>query len=189
MRDIARRLLVPGTLLAILALIGLLGAIQAGPVSPVERATVQNGAFPAVVGVNLNGERIALPDAFEGERNLVVLAFTYKDHRAARSWRAVATRRVGLEVYALPTLERGGLVFRFLVNNALRFAIVDEAARARTIALHLDKAALQDVLDLPAENGVTVLLLDGAGRELWRTSGPASEESIAALDRALVNGG
>ena len=94
-----------------------------------------------MLGTTLNGERIALPDGFAGERNLVVLGFSTADRDAVTSWERVGLRRYSVAFYALPTLGSGSLVSRFFIDNALRFAVTGEDARERTIALHLDRAA------------------------------------------------
>ena len=57
-----------------------------------------------MLGTTLNGERIALPDGFAGERNLVVLGFSTADRDAVTSWERVGLRRYSVAFYALPTL-------------------------------------------------------------------------------------
>lgn len=185
MGELARRLLAPSLLIAILAVILLLGAIRAGPTSPLG-ALEPSGGFPAVLGTTLNGERIALPDGFAGERNLVALGFSTADRDAVTSWERVGLRRYSVAFYALPTLGSGSLVSRFFIDNALRFAVTGEDARERTIALHLDRAAFRRALGLDADGGAVVLLLDSAGNELWRAEGPATDELVAALDAVLA---
>lgn len=185
MGEIARRLLTVSVLFAVLAVILLLGTIPAGPTSPLARIE-PSGAFPAVQGTTLNGERIALPDGFAGERNLVALGFSAADREAVTSWENVGLRRYSVAFYAVPTLGAGGLVSRFLIDNALRFAVTGEDARERTIALHLDRAAFRRVLGLSEDAGAVVLLLDGEGNELWRAEGPATDEAVNALDAALA---
>ena len=131
-------------------------------------------------------ERIALPDGFAGERNLVALGFSTADRDALASWESVGMGRYSVAFYALPTLGSGGLVSRFLIDNALRFAVTGEDARERTIALHLDRAVFRRALGLDAESGAVVLLLDRAGNELWRAEGAATDEAVAALDAVLA---
>ncbi len=186
MGKVARRLLAPSLLIVILAVILLLGTIPAGPTSPLAQLDELSGRFPAVLGTTLNGERIALPDGFAGERNLVALGFSTADREAVTSWESVGMRRYSVAFYALPTLDSGGLVLRFLMDNALRFAVTGEDARERTIALHLDRAAFRRALGLEAEGGAVVLLLDSAGNELWRAEGPATDELVATLDAVLA---
>ncbi len=184
MGEVARRLLTLGVLIAILAVILLLGAIRAGPTSPLT-PLVLSGYFPAVQGTTLNGERIALPDGFAGGRNLVALGFSTADRDALTSWESVGLRRYSVAFYALPTLGSGGLISRFFIDNALRFAVTGEDARERTIALHLDRVAFRRALGLDAEGGAVVLLLDNKGNELWRAEGPAADEAVTALDAVL----
>jgi len=72
--------------------------------------------FPAVRASNLNGRPFDLPGDFEGERNLVILAFQREQQALVDSWSpAIANllaRYADLCFYELPTISRGNLLFR-----------------------------------------------------------------------------
>jgi hypothetical protein len=188
MGEVARRLLAPTLLIVILAVISLLGAIRAGPASPLVLPDTP-GTFPSVVGTTLNGERIALPADLKGAFVLVALGFSTADRRAVESWESIGAGHPDVAFYALATLGSGVLVSRFMIDNALRFAVTGEEEREHTIALHLDRAAFRHALGLNEDADALVVLLDGAGRELWRAEGPASDEAVAALDAVLAGAG
>jgi len=63
----------------------------------------------------------------------------------------------------------------------VRAGIPDRLARQRTINLYLDKDAYRQALDLPDEDHIYVLLIDGAGHVLWRERGIFTPEKGAAL--------
>jgi hypothetical protein len=53
--------------------------------------------------------------------------------------------------------------------------------------LYLDKSAFREALDLPDEDDIYVLLVDGQGNVVWRTQGTMTTEAGASLDAFIVN--
>src|ERR1700687_4217619 len=119
--------------------------------------------FPAVRASNLNGRSFDLPGDFEGERNLVILAFQREQQALVDSWSpAIANllaRHADLCFYELPTISRGNPLFRAWLDGAMRGGIPDLQARDHTITLYLDKAAFRKALDLPHEETIYILVL------------------------------
>lgn len=145
--------------------------------------------FPKVTGANLEGRAFVLPDEFEGERNLVLIAFTQGQQAEVDGWlppaRALAERIPDLRVYELPTVWRMPAPLRNQLDRWMRAGIPDRVTRAATITLYLDKAAFRAALGLPGEGVIYTLLVDRAGRVLWRAAGPYTAEKGADLLRAL----
>jgi hypothetical protein len=167
----------------------LVGCIGAGRTSTVGPAAVPEG-FPQVVGINLEGAEIPLPAGFEGERNLVAVAFRQEQQAIVDTWiAAVAPLEAAnpdLRFYEVPTIYEGSALFRLWVNNGMRSGIPDPAARARTITLYVDREAFTRSLAIPDLETVHLLLLDRSGRILWRTTGSAGDEAIARLKAELA---
>lgn len=172
------------------ALLAGAGCIPAGQVSSVV-ATAQNGAaFPRVTGINLEGDEVALPAGFAGRFNLVAVAFERQQQAQVDTWIAASERlradRPGLRFYEVPTIFAGNALFRLWVNNGMRAGIPDPDARQRTITLYLDRERFKTALDIADTADIHVLLLDAAGRVLWRTTGPSSDQKLAALRSELA---
>ena len=148
--------------------------------------------FPAVRASNLNGRSFDLPGDFEGERNLVILAFQREQQALVDSWSpAIANllaRYADLCFYELPTISRGNLLFRAWLDGAMRAGIPARPARDHTITLYLDKAAFRQALDLPHEDTIYVLLFDRAGRVLWRSNGKHTAQLAGELEQVLIQG-
>ncbi|HEY8802711.1 MAG TPA: hypothetical protein VIN00_06500 [Candidatus Dormibacteraeota bacterium] len=148
--------------------------------------------FPAVRASNLNGRPFDLPGDFEGERNLVILAFQREQQALVDSWSpAIANllaRYADLCFYELPTISRGNLLFRAWLDGAMRAGIPARPARDHTITLYLDKAAFRQALDLPHEDTIYVLLFDRAGRVLWRSNGKHTAQLAGELEQVLIQG-
>ena len=148
--------------------------------------------FPAVHASNLNGRRFDLPADFEGDRNLVILAFQRQQQALVDSWSpAIANllaRYADLCFYELPTISRGNPLFRAWLDGAMRGGIPDRQAREHTITLYLDKAAFRQALNLPHEETIYILVLERGGHVLWRGQGEYTEHVGRELERVLAEG-
>jgi len=147
--------------------------------------------FPTVTGSNLQREKLNLPQDFEGELNLVLIAFQQWQQSRVDTWlpfaRQLEKTHSGVRYYELPTIQRLNTLARTFINEGMRAGIPDPVARERTITLYLDKRAFQEALQLPGEEDIHVLLLDRQGRVLWRAEGAFTAkdgESLAAAIRA-----
>ncbi len=145
--------------------------------------------FPRMTATNLEGRTFVLPDDFEGATNLIFVAFTEEQQRYVDSWLAGVGdwrgRFPGLRVYELPTLPRRLSLFRRTIDGWMRAGIPDRLARAATITLYLDKSAFRSALGLSGEGTIYALLVDRAGRVLWRAAGPYSADKGCSLLNAL----
>ncbi len=145
--------------------------------------------FPVVTGSNLQGKSLSLPDAFEGEWNLVFIAFQQWQQGQVDSWipfaRQLEESQPELRYYELPTIEKRSRLARTFINEGMRAGIPDPVARERTITLYLDKTAFRKALQLPHEDDIHVLLLDRRGQVLWRTEGPFAPVKGDSLTVAL----
>lgn len=172
------------------AMAGILsGCIGAGEISTVGPVSEPGAVFPDVVGINLEGDRIPLPEGFEGRRNLIAIGFEREHQTDIDTWIGaadqLAARHRGLRFYEVPTIYEANAVYRFWINNGMRRGIPAPEARARTVTVYVDRAKFNESLGIPDTEGIQVLLADANGRILWRTAGPASAAKLAALERAL----
>ena len=147
--------------------------------------------FPVVTGTNLQRKSLRLPEAFEGEWNLVFIAFQQWQQRQVDSWIPLAKQleegHPELRYYELPTIQDRNRLARTFINEGMRAGIPDPVARERTITLYLDKTAFRKALQLSSEDDIHVLLLDRRGQVLWRTEGPfapAKGDSLIAKVQA-----
>lgn len=149
--------------------------------------------FPRVQGANLERESFTLPDDFEGEINLALIAFTREQQADIDTWipaaRELARSHPGFRYYELPTISRGVPLARWWLDGAMRAGIPDHAARAATITLYLDKRAFREALELPSEKTIYALLVDRMGRILWRAEGAWTDEKGRALQQVVADWG
>jgi hypothetical protein len=148
--------------------------------------------FPAVTGSNLQRKKLALPQDFQGELNLVLIAFQQWQQTGVDTWipfaRQLEETHSGLRYYELPTIQRFNALARTFINEGMRAGIPDPVARERTITLYLDKNAFREALQLPGEDDIYVLLLNRQGRVLWRAEGAFTPEKGESLGAAVRGG-
>lgn len=146
--------------------------------------------FPKVRGSNLERREYRLPDDFEGELNLVFIAFQQWHQSEVDSWvplaKQLTAEHAGLYYYELPTIRSMNFLSRAFIDGGMRMGIPDRSAREATITLYLDKQRFRRALELPSEDHIYVLLVDGNGQVLWRTQGRVSDAKAAALQTAVA---
>ena len=152
--------------------------------------TDSQAQFPTVSGSNLQRNKVTLPQDFQGELNLVLIAFQQWQQTQVDTWvpfaRQLEEAYPAVRYYELPTIQRLNTLAHTFINEGMRAGIPDLLARERTITLYLDKKAFREALQLPGEDDIHVLLLDRQGWVLWRAEGaftPARGESLAAVIR------
>jgi len=146
--------------------------------------------FPVVTSANLSRQGFTLPADFEGDVNVLLIAFQRWHQRVVDTWipfvRHLEQAHDDVRYYELPVIQRMNVLGRTFINEGMRAGIPDRVARARTITLYVDKAAFRQALGLPHEEDIYVLLVDREGNVLWRAEGaftPEKGESLAAVLR------
>jgi hypothetical protein len=129
------------------------------------------------------------PDDFAGDINLVFIAFLRRHQELIDEWvpfvEELAREHPELHYYEFPTLPRRGFIYRTFLNEGMRAGIPDQATRARTITLYLDKRTFRKALGIENEQLMWLYLFDRSGNVLWRTEGKFSSKKGAALSDAL----
>jgi len=145
--------------------------------------------FPTVSGSNLHRKTLTLPQDFEGEFNLVLIAFQQWQQTQVDTWIPFAKQledaHPGLWYYELPTIRQLNVLARTFINEGMRAGLPDPVVRERTITLYLDKDEFRQALQLPHEDHIYVLLLDRQGQVLWRAEGAFTPEKGGSLKTRL----
>lgn len=148
-----------------------------------------SASFPTVTGSDLMRRKRTLPADFEGEVNLVLIAFQQWQQSQIDTWLSLADQLeqayVGFCYYELPVIQRLSFVARTFINEGMRAGIPDSFARSRTITLYLDKEPFRRALDLPDEEQVYALLIGRRGTILWRASGAYASDKAAELPHVV----
>jgi len=146
--------------------------------------------FPTVTFDNLEGRSLTLPADFNGERNVVFVAFQMEQQKDVDTWAPWLKRTLpkypGSDFYEIPTIQRMVAPMRWVINRGMRGGIPDRAVRERTVTLYIDKEPFKRSLGITTESVIQVLLVDKAGRVWWRTTGSYSPAKAAELEQALA---
>ena len=145
--------------------------------------------FPTVKGSNLAGKEYTLPADFEGELNIVAVAFQMWHQDEVNTWMPLLEQMEhqvpGLRAYELPVLRSMNRVSQWMIDQGMRGGIPDLATRSRTITLYTDKERFRQALELSNENHIYVLLVDRHGEVLWRTEGAYRSDTARELAEAV----
>jgi ATP10 protein len=141
--------------------------------------------FPKVSGSNLNEKVFNLPADFEGERNIVFVAFQQWHQSQVDSWmpatKKIAESNKTLRFYEIPALSAMLPIARKFIDNGMRGGIPDKAVRAITITLYINKENFRAWLNLANEKQIYILVVDKKGNVLWREEGAFTEEKGKSL--------
>jgi hypothetical protein len=145
--------------------------------------------FPTVKASNLSGREFSLPTNFEGEWNVVALAFKMWHQNEVDTWvpllEQIERNMPAVRAYELPVLRSMNRLSQWMIDSGMRGGIPDPATRARTITLYLDKERFRQALGLPDEEHIYLLLIDRDGRVHWQARGPYSPEKASSLMAAV----
>ena len=145
--------------------------------------------FPSVKASNLEKRDFNLPADFEGERNLLLVAFEREQQKDVDTWLREMKRfeeiDPGFHYYELPTIQRPNAFMRWFIDTGMRHGIPDRKARERTISLYLEKKPFLDSLLITGDKKVYAFLVDREGKVLWRSEGVFDETKEASLRSAL----
>lgn len=157
--------------------------------TPTITAAAANTTFPRVTGSSLEKRKLELPRDFEGEVNLVIVAFAREQQHDADTWIAEAKRLEKSDptfhYYELPITSRSNPLFRWWLDSAMRRLIDDPGARQRTITLYLDKKSFKNDLHISDERKIHVFLVKKDGTVFWQSEGPASGTKLEFMRIAL----
>jgi hypothetical protein len=145
--------------------------------------------FPKVSGSNLNGRTMILPDDFKGDLNIIIIAFKRVHTELIEGWTSslenLAKNYPELTYWELPVLSNRYSVFRWWIDGGMRTGIIDNKAREQTITLYIDKRNFKKELEIPNEETICLLLVDGNGKVIWRAEGAFTEKKLQSLKRIL----
>jgi len=141
--------------------------------------------FPKVSGFNLDRQEFIFPQDFEGDLNLVVVAFQQEHQALVNTWipfmQKLEKEYPGLIYYELPTIQEMPAISRTFINEGMRAGIPDKKARERTITLYIDKEIFRSALSIPNEQTIYLMLVEQDGGIIWRAAGAYDDATASGL--------
>ncbi len=167
----------------------LLGSIFATATHAQQANTASIGNFPSLRSETLEKQAVQLPQDFQGERNLLFIAFERKQQKDIDTWLAQMKRYEdldkGFRYYEIPTIDKMNPFMRWFINTGMRNGIPDKKARERTITLYIDKEPFKKSLQISDEKKIYAMVVDRSGKVLWRATGPYDEANGKSLQQFL----
>jgi hypothetical protein len=161
----------------------------AAAATPGHGGAVKPIVFPEVRGSNLEKHKFNLPRDFEGELNLVLIAFQREQQADVDTWLSLGAeleeRYEGFRYYELPTIYKANRAVQWFIDNGMRRGIEDPGARARTITLYLDKPEFRKALGIPHEGTIYALLVNPDGEVIWMADGINSKAKRLDLEKNI----
>jgi carbon monoxide dehydrogenase subunit G len=126
-------------------------------------------------GRALDGRAHALPDDLSKPYSFLIVAFRREQQRLVDGWLPWLTEfereRSDVAVYELPVLSARYGPLRWLIDGGMTRGIADPAARARTITVYTDVAAVVASLGLAGTDTIAVVAVERTGRILALETG------------------
>ncbi len=140
--------------------------------------------MPPLRGVFLSGRKAVLPDAARGRVALVALGFSYDSRFAVEAWTTRFRRDFGADsaatFFEVPMIGGMARVARPFIDGGMRRG-TPKALHENVITVYGGASEWKSRLDLRGPDDACVVLLDRAGRVVWRHAGPFREEDYARL--------
>jgi hypothetical protein len=149
----------------------------------------EHRVFPTIEARNLQGLGVTLPGAFEGQRNVVVVAFQRDHQDLVDSWVPWLEKRSstdpGLRFYELPTIGRIWAPVRNFIDGGMAAAIREPVILQRTLTVYGDVNRLTRPLGIQDRSTISVFLVDPDGTVRWQGTGGFDPDVAKELDKAL----
>jgi len=146
--------------------------------------------FPQVSGFNLDRKEFKFPQDFEGDLNLLIVAFQQNHQSTVNTWipkvQALEADIPGFIYYELPTIKEMTTMSRAFINEGMRAGIPDQTARERTITLYINKDEFNTALNIPDEEDIYLFLVEKDGKIIWREIGTFEEKKAIGLEEILM---
>jgi len=141
--------------------------------------------FPTFKTNDLNDDDWALPQDFDHTFNLLFIAYHLRHQHQIYSWLPTAElleqQHPDLRYYEIPVVGRMGWFRRKRLNYWMRIGLQSYDMRSRTLTIYENRDQFCHNLAIDTQHEITLLLLNGRGEEIWRTTGWHSPEKESRL--------
>jgi hypothetical protein len=149
----------------------------------------QKSHFPGLSTHNLEGKTFHLPEDFEGELNVVLVAFERWHQDLVDSWvpflEYLQSQYPQLRFYELPTLSSLYRIVQPAIDGGMAAGIPSKAARERTLTIYTNRDKVTKALALPDRSTIGVFLVDRRGQIFWHYRGAFDDKAGDNLKRMI----
>lgn len=134
-------------------------------------------SMPATAGETLSGKHIVLADAVRGHEVILVAGFSHEGGMKTSDWikRIHADPALaGVTVYEVAMLEAAPSFVRGMIKSGMRKGMT-AAQQDDSVVLTQDEKSWESYFAVDDDKEPYVMLIDAAGKVIWRGHGPASD--------------
>lgn len=146
--------------------------------------------FPTIRGRNLEGLDVEMPKAFDGEWNIVAIAFHRQHQTLVDSWATWFEEQVltdpDIRFYEVPAIARFWAPARKFIDGGMAAAIRNPVVLRRTFTVYGDLQRLTLPLDIRDRSTITLLCLDQKGHVRWTGHGGYTTAVARELESVLA---
>jgi len=143
--------------------------------------------FPKITAENLNKEKVTLPDDYNGNPLLVLIAYKQKQQLNVNTWLdrmdEIESTIPGVQIIETPTISSGkwGWMAGF-IDGGMRSGIPSTEARGRTITLYTDVSLFNQALNIESVDTIYAVLLDEEGEVIEMIEGDFTLDKLQLLE-------
>ena len=144
-------------------------------------------SLPRFEAQTLSGKKAVFPDALQGRPAIFVVGFSRKSQAQTKVWGRHLAEESGLAeqpYYEVAILEDVPRFIRGVVANGIRKS-VPEKQHDRFLLVYAAEKEWKQLVEYSAADDAYVVVVDKAGRLLWKTHGSFTEVDWAALKSKL----
>jgi hypothetical protein len=145
--------------------------------------------FPACSGESVAGNTHTFPAEFAGHTTVAVVGFKPDHAQNVMSWVPFVSTYLkpggAVQGFVFLALPKQAKMMRKMIEPMIRGAIKEAAAQDAAILVYTEVKAFREALAIPDENALAVLVVNGAGEVVARTSGAFDEAKGAVVAEAL----
>jgi hypothetical protein len=145
-------------------------------------------AVPRIGAQTLSGDSLSIPNDLRGRVNILIIGFTQRAGSNNVPWTDRFERDfaadTGCAVYQVAVLASVPALFRNLVINSIRKGVPIDR-RARRLITFQDEKFWQNLVGYARPDDPYLLVLDGTGQIVGRTSGLFDEKAFEQLAIAV----
>ncbi|MBU3627177.1 hypothetical protein ICN48_13175 [Polynucleobacter sp. JS-Safj-400b-B2] len=149
---------------------------------------INGGArFPQLVGKNLNGALLHLPEQLPSDKTIVLFAFQKAQAGTLQSWREGLNLDDGkLAWIELPVMPLAMELIDFFTERVMRYVISDPKTRDHIVVLYADRELFCQSLGIDCdEREAYIAVIDRAGNNFITLKGQFSKEKGNQILRTL----
>ena len=130
-----------------------------------------------------------LPEAFEGARNVVMLAFKQRHQTSVDSWvpwlETLKESDPGFSFYEIPAIGRVWSPFRSLIDGGMAAAIREPVVLRRTLTFYGDVSLITTPLGITNRDTIHVIAVDNQFHVRGMVRGAFCESNVREILRAI----